>query len=139
MIADTQSLTVRVPLAIQQRGGRKLVVTPEGEPASTSVPRRARVDSTLVKALARAQRWKRLLEEGRYASITELAQEEKSTAVRRSHPASDATRARHHRSDSGRTAAGGPRAAAADEALSGDLERTARMLGKSFLSIDVTQ
>jgi hypothetical protein len=31
----------------------------------------------LVKALARAHRWKRLLEEGRYTSITELAKAEK--------------------------------------------------------------
>ena len=52
MIADTQSLTVRVPLAIRQRGGRKLVVTPEGEAIRPSTPPRTRVDSTLVKARA---------------------------------------------------------------------------------------
>ena len=77
VIADTQSLTIRVPLAIRQRGGRKLVVTPEGEAIPASAPTRARVDSTLVKALARAHRWKRLLENGTYASITELAKAEK--------------------------------------------------------------
>jgi hypothetical protein len=66
-----------VPLAIRRRGGRKLVVTPEGESACTPTPPRARVDSTLIKALARAHRWKRLLEEGRYASISELANAEK--------------------------------------------------------------
>src|SRR5262249_47688924 len=36
------------------------------------VPRR-RIESTLVKALARAQRWKQLMEDGRYATMTELA------------------------------------------------------------------
>ena len=77
MSATTQSLTVRVPLAIRRRGGRKLVVTPEGESACTPTLPRARVDSTLVKALARAHRWKRLLENGTYASITELAKAEK--------------------------------------------------------------
>ena len=77
MSAATQSLTVRVPLAIRQRGGRKLVVTPEGEATRASALPRTRVDSTLVKALARAYRWKRLLENGTYASITELAKAEK--------------------------------------------------------------
>jgi hypothetical protein len=42
-----------------------------------SVPVRRRADPTLVKALARAHRWKRLLEGGRYASISELAATEK--------------------------------------------------------------
>jgi len=37
----------------------------------------ARVDSTLIKALARAHRWKRLLESGRFASVAELAVAEK--------------------------------------------------------------
>ena len=79
MTALSQSLAVRVPLAIRQRGGRKVVVTPEGAvvPSSVSVRPRARVDSTLVKALARAHRWKRLLESGTYASISELATAEK--------------------------------------------------------------
>jgi hypothetical protein len=31
----------------------------------------------MVKALARAHRWKRLLEEGRYASLSEMAKAEK--------------------------------------------------------------
>lgn len=71
MSGSPQILTVRVPLAIQQRGGRKIVVTPEG---GDNLPTpRARVDSALVKALARAHRWKRMLESGRYASISEMA------------------------------------------------------------------
>ncbi len=52
-------------------------MTPEGEAVRASTPPRARVDSTLVKALARAHRWKRLLENGTYASISELAKAEK--------------------------------------------------------------
>ena len=77
MTTASHSLTVRVPLAIRRRGGRKVVVTPEGESVATSTPPRTRVDSTLVKALARAHRWKRLLENGTYASISELAKAEK--------------------------------------------------------------
>ncbi|MBR0683601.1 hypothetical protein GXW74_24160 [Roseomonas eburnea] len=65
------SITVRVPLAIRHRPGRKTVVTPvpdDGEAATST-----RADPALVKALARAFRYQRLLDEGRYASITEMA------------------------------------------------------------------
>lgn len=71
---DARTLTVRVPFAIRKRGGRKLVVAPEG--ATWSAPR-PRVDSTMVKAIARAHRWKRLLESGRFGSVAELAEAEK--------------------------------------------------------------
>ena len=67
------TLSVRVPFAVRKRGGRKLVITPDGE---THRPR-PRVDSALVKALARAHRWQRVLESGECASITELAAAEK--------------------------------------------------------------
>ena len=69
------SITVRVPLNIRRRPGRKTVVTPvtaEGGATATT-----RADPALVKALARAFRYQRLLDEGRYASITELAGAEK--------------------------------------------------------------
>lgn len=72
----SSSITVRVPLTIRRRGGRKLVVTPEGSTASPAPPH-TRTDPALVKALARAHRWKRLLEEGRYSSLAELAAAEK--------------------------------------------------------------
>ncbi|HTH46940.1 MAG TPA: hypothetical protein VMB21_05470 [Candidatus Limnocylindria bacterium] len=35
------------------------------------------MDNTLVKALARAHRWKRMLDDGRYGSVSELAAAEK--------------------------------------------------------------
>ncbi len=66
------SITVRAPLTIRRRPGRRTVVTPAGEAA---VPVRA--DPALVKALARAFRWRRLLDEGRYASISEMAAAER--------------------------------------------------------------
>ncbi len=69
------SITVRVPITIRQRGGRKLVVTPDG--AEGWAPKRARADNSLIKALARAQRWKRMLDDGRYGSVSELATAEK--------------------------------------------------------------
>jgi len=71
------SITVRVPLRIRRRGGRKLVVAPEGGSAPGAAPAHVRADPALVKALARAHRWKRLLESGRFASLGELAAAEK--------------------------------------------------------------
>ena len=70
-MSEAASITVRVPLAIRRRPGRKTVVTSEGPPAA--VPTRTRADPALVKALARAFRYRRLLDEGRYASISEMA------------------------------------------------------------------
>lgn len=70
------SITVRVPLKIRRRPGRKTVVTPvTGEAGAAAVPTRA--DPALIKALARAFRYQRLLDEGRYASISEMATAER--------------------------------------------------------------
>ena len=71
---DGRTLTVRVPFAIRKRGGRKLVVAPDGAPWRAPRPR---IDNTMVKALARAHRWKRMLESGDYATLQELAMAEK--------------------------------------------------------------
>jgi hypothetical protein len=68
-------ITVRVPLAIRRRLGRKTVVTPVQEGGGTEMPTRA--DPALVKALARAFRYQKLLDGGRYASISELAAAER--------------------------------------------------------------
>jgi hypothetical protein len=67
-------VTVRVPFAIRKRGGRKLFVVPAGAEA---LPERPRVDNAMVKALARAFRWRKLLETGVYGTIEELAAVEK--------------------------------------------------------------
>ena len=74
MSTPAQTLTVRVPFAIRKRGGRKLAIAADG---TTLAPPRPRIDNTLVKALARAHRWNRLLESGRYGSAAELAAAEK--------------------------------------------------------------
>ena len=67
-MSQAASITVRVPLTIRRRPGRKTVVTSVGEGGETALPTRA--DPALVKALARAFRYQRLLDEGRYASIS---------------------------------------------------------------------
>jgi hypothetical protein len=68
------SITVRVPLAIRHRPGRKTVVTPMTDGVA---PVTTRADPTPVKALARAFRYQSMLDEGRYATISEMADAER--------------------------------------------------------------
>jgi hypothetical protein len=65
-----ETVTLHVPFRIVKRGGRKEVQLPYG----VAHPRNP--DSALVKALARAFRWKRMLESGEFATIAELAERE---------------------------------------------------------------
>ncbi|MGG5821906.1 hypothetical protein [Falsiroseomonas sp. HW251] len=66
-----QTLTVVIPLRVKPRGGRKAMLTP----GLLALERRQ--DITLIKAVARAFRWRRMLESGRFATINELAAAEK--------------------------------------------------------------
>ncbi|MCX7347328.1 MAG: hypothetical protein NTU78_16625 [Alphaproteobacteria bacterium] len=69
-----QTVTVTVPFAVRKRGGRKLVITPDGV---TEAPApRTNVDSALLKALARGFRWRKLLETGDFSTIEEIADAE---------------------------------------------------------------
>jgi hypothetical protein len=75
MTMPVSHVTVRVPLTIRRRPGRKTLVSlgfgAEGGRIAT------KADPALVKALARAYRYQKLLDEGRYASISEMATAEK--------------------------------------------------------------
>jgi hypothetical protein len=66
----SETVTVHIPFCLVKRGGRKEIRLPDG----TSSQRKA--DNTLIKALARAFRWKRMLETGGFATIAELAAHE---------------------------------------------------------------
>jgi hypothetical protein len=71
---DGTTLVVSIPMRFQRRGGRKRIVAPDGgEIAPTTKPQ---PDGTLLKALARAWRWQRLLDEGVYASVSEIGETE---------------------------------------------------------------
>ena len=72
------TFTIRVPLKLRRHGGRKLVIVLEG--AGMPVRAKATPDDTLLKALARAHRWRRMLESGQASSINELAESEKINA-----------------------------------------------------------
>ena len=66
-----ETVTVHVPFRFAKRGGRKEMLLPAGAPVQREI------DNTLVKALARAFRWKRMLETGEFATIAELAERER--------------------------------------------------------------
>ncbi|UWQ36583.1 hypothetical protein K3552_13935 [Leisingera aquaemixtae] len=68
--ATPDTISIHVPYSVVKRGGRKEMQLPEG----AVQPRRA--DNTLVKALARAFRWKRMLDSGEFNTIAELAERE---------------------------------------------------------------
>jgi len=67
-VPDT--VTVHVPFHLVKRGGRKEMRLPDG------ASNQCKMDNTLVKALARAFRWKRMLEFGEFTTIAELAERE---------------------------------------------------------------
>ncbi|MGH6916898.1 MAG: hypothetical protein ACREJ0_04250 [Geminicoccaceae bacterium] len=74
---DGNTLVVRIPMRFQRRGGRKRIVAPDGsEIVPTSKPQ---PDGTLVKALARAWRWQRMLDEGVYTSVCEIGDAENTS------------------------------------------------------------
>jgi hypothetical protein len=70
---EVDTLTISIPIRLQRRGGRKLIVTPQGVAAPAP---KARRDETLVNALVRAHRWRRRIESGQAKSITDLAEQE---------------------------------------------------------------
>ena len=66
--AIPETVTLHVPLRVVKRGSRKEMQLPDG----AAQPRN--LNSVLLKALARAFRWKRMLETGEFATIGELAE-----------------------------------------------------------------
>ena len=75
LTAGGRTVTVHVALSIHKRGGRKLILAPDGTKASA--PPRHRIDNSMVKAIARAFRWRKQLETGTHASVSEIATAEK--------------------------------------------------------------
>jgi hypothetical protein len=71
---EGDTLVVRIPMRFQRRGGRKRIVAPDGSELAPAM--KPKPDSTLVKALARAWRWQRMLDEGVYTSVSEIGDAE---------------------------------------------------------------
>lgn len=64
-------ITVHVPMKFTVRGGRKTIIT-----EVTTAPPQPRIENALLKALAKAFRWRHKIESGEYVSITDLAKAE---------------------------------------------------------------
>jgi len=62
------TVTIHVPMRFAIRGGQKRIVSEIPDPKASP-----RTENALLKALAKAHRWRRQIENGEYASITELA------------------------------------------------------------------
>ena len=75
--SDGRTITVRVPIAIRKRGGRKIVLAPDGTETNPSKLICQQPDNAMVKALARAFRWREMLEGGSYATVRDIAETEK--------------------------------------------------------------
>jgi hypothetical protein len=67
-------LVVSISVTFLQRGGRKQIVVPAG--TADWEPRAARCDSSLINAMAKAHRWRQLIETGKYISAAELSRAE---------------------------------------------------------------
>jgi hypothetical protein len=72
----SNGLTVHVPMTFQRRGGRKMIVMPDGTALPTAVTP-SKINNILLKALARAFRWRKLLDRGAYSAIKEISIKEK--------------------------------------------------------------
>jgi hypothetical protein len=72
---DGDTITVFIPMTWKRRGGQKVIIAPDGGDAWA--PAKSRPDETLIRALARAHRWNRMLEEGKFRSAQEIADAEK--------------------------------------------------------------
>jgi len=74
--SDGRTITVRVPISLWRRGGRKLVLAPDGNNV-TAAPVCRHLDNAIVKAIARAFRWREMMESGIHGTIAEIAAAEK--------------------------------------------------------------
>ena len=70
------SVCVHVPMKLRKISGRKCVITPDNTPWLATARYRP-IDNALVKAIARAFRWREMIENGTCATIAEIAASEK--------------------------------------------------------------
>lgn len=71
--SDVETVTVHIPLRLERRGSRKLILTPDGTMPPLAKPER---DETMIRALVKAHCWRRRIENGKAKSITDLASQE---------------------------------------------------------------
>lgn len=67
------NLSIRIPMKMKKRGGRKEIIVPDGL-RDYATPGRTLYQQSLVIACARGHRWKEMLNSGQYGSLHELAE-----------------------------------------------------------------
>lgn len=72
-MTDLDTITVRIPMTFERRGGRKLIIGPDGADPAPSKPD---IDETLIRGLVKAHCWRSRIESGKARSITDLAAQE---------------------------------------------------------------
>ena len=70
-----ETVSINVPMTFKKRGGRKVIVLPDGTQGNPAP--KATIDNTMIKAIARAFRWQKLLENGTYTCLDDIARAEK--------------------------------------------------------------
>lgn len=91
MIADVNF--VDLPMTFKKRGGRKVIVLPDGTHGNPAPM--ATIDNAIFKAIAQAFRWQKLLENGTCGCLDEIARAEEigsafmSRVIRLALPAPD--------------------------------------------------
>ncbi len=68
-------ISIEIPMTFKKRGGRKVIVLPDGSHGHPSPA--ATIDNAMVKAIARAFRWQKFLENGTYSCLDEIAKAER--------------------------------------------------------------
>ena len=71
---DGTTLVVRIPMRFQRRGGRKRLIAPDGSVVAPNA--KPAPEGTLLKGLARAWRWQRMLDDGLYTTVSEIGEAE---------------------------------------------------------------
>jgi hypothetical protein len=70
------TLTVRIPMRFVRHKGSKQIISPDGDGGEIADKAQTGPDRALLAALAKAWRWQKMLDSGRYGSLADLAAEE---------------------------------------------------------------
>jgi hypothetical protein len=73
----SDTITVRVPIAFRKRRGRKALVMTSGRSFTSTAPSHTVEDTAIIQALARAFRWRKLIETGIHSTVRDIANAEK--------------------------------------------------------------
>ena len=71
---DGTTIVVSIPMVMRRRGGRKLIIAPNGMETAPPAPTR---DETLARLVSKAHQWLRMIESSKFPSIKALAEHEK--------------------------------------------------------------